>query len=291
MIVITTPTGTIGRQVLQTLLAGGQTVRVIAREPSRLGELQDRVEVVLGSHNDPAVLDKALDGAESLFWLVPADRKAPSVHAAYVDFARPACEVFQRHGIRHVVGISALGRGFPEDAGHVTATLAMDDLIAASGVAYRAVTCPSFMDNTLRQIASIQTQGLLTSPTPATLKAPTCATRDIAAVASRLLVDASWTGYGSVSVLGPEDLSFLEMAEILSDVLGRPVRYQQTLEDEFRANLVRYGYSEAMAQAMVAMMRAKNEGLDHLEVRTAENTSPTTFRQWCQEVLVPALGQ
>jgi hypothetical protein len=51
-----------------------------------------------------------------------------------------------------VVGISALGRGtaVAGRAGYVTASLAMDDLIAGSGVAYRALTMPSFMDNLLR---------------------------------------------------------------------------------------------------------------------------------------------
>jgi hypothetical protein len=41
-------------------------------------------------------------------------------------------------------------------AGLVTASLAMDDLIASSGASYRAVTMP-FIDNLLRQVESIKT--------------------------------------------------------------------------------------------------------------------------------------
>jgi hypothetical protein len=37
------------------------------------------------------------------------------------------------------------------------------------------------------------------------------------------------------------------------------------------------------------MAWAKNEGLDNAEPRTAENTTPTSFRQWCEEVLKPAV--
>jgi len=37
------------------------------------------------------------------------------------------------------------------------------------------------------------------------------------------------------------------------------------------------------------MMMAKNEGLDNAEPRTAQSTTPTSFRQWCQEVLKPAV--
>lgn len=40
---------------------------------------------------------------------------------------------------------------------------------------------------------------------------------------------------------------------------------------------------------MVDMMTAKNEGLDNHEPRTPEATTPTSFRQWCEEVLKPAV--
>jgi hypothetical protein len=37
------------------------------------------------------------------------------------------------------------------------------------------------------------------------------------------------------------------------------------------------------------MMVAKDEGLDNAEPRTSASTTPTSFRQWCQEVLRPAM--
>jgi hypothetical protein len=47
--------------------------------------------------------------------------------------------------------------------------------------------------------------------------------------------------------------------------------------------------SEAMAQGMLDMAMAKNEGLDNAEPRTPLSTSPTSFRQWCDDVLKPAV--
>jgi uncharacterized protein YbjT (DUF2867 family) len=119
-------------------------------------------------------------------------------------------------------------------------------------------------------------------------KSPSCATRDIAAAAARLLLDDTWTGAGSVPVLGPEDLSFDDMAAIMTDVLDRPVRYQQIPGDAFKARMAGLGMSEAMAQGMLDMATAKNDGLDNAEPRTPESSSPTTFRQWCEDVLKPA---
>jgi uncharacterized protein YbjT (DUF2867 family) len=291
MIVVTAPTGNIGRQVLENVLDSNEPVRVIVRDPLRLpAQTLDRVEVVQGSHGDPDMVNRAFAGADAVFWLVPPDPHAQSLEAAYVDFTRPACDAIRSHGVRRVVGVSALGRGVSDKAGLVSASLKMDDLIASTGVSYRALTMPSFMDNLLRQAEAIKSQGMFFSPISGDRKQPTCATRDIATVAARLLLDPSWSGQDSVAVLGPEDLSFDDMAEIMSEVLGKPVRYRQVSFEAYKARLTERGMSEAMAQGMVDMMAAKNEGLDNAEPRTAQSTTPTSFRQWCEEVLKPAIS-
>ena len=145
------------------------------------------------------------------------------------------------------------------------------------------------MDNMLMQIEPIRTQGMVFGPVDGDRKLPHTATRDIAAVAARLLTDRSWSGHGNVPVLGPEDLSFNQLATILSEVLGKTVRYQQVPFDAFTAQLRERGGSEAFAQGFTAMMRAKNEGMDNAAPRTPDTTTPTTFRQWCEEVLKPAV--
>ncbi len=226
MIVITTPAGNIGRQVLEDLLDSGEQLRLVTRDRSGIpADTRRRVEVIEGSHGDPAVADKAFDGADAVFWLTPPDPRAESLEAAFVGFTRPAAEAFRKHGVKRVVGVSALGRGTPwvARAGYVTASLAMDDLIAGTGVAYRALTNPSFMDNIASQGGAIKNQGMFFSPIDGDRKLPAVATRDIAAAASRLLLDDSWRGTGEVSLLGPEDLSFNDMARIMSEVLATPV--------------------------------------------------------------------
>lgn len=292
MIVLTAPTGLIGHQVLMNVLDKGEPIRVIVRNPSKLpADVLKRVDVVQGSHSDPAVVKKAFSDADAVFWLVPPDPKAMSAETAYVDFSRPACDAFRSEGVKYVVGVSSLGRGKAQSkrAGYITASLAMDDLIASTGVNYRALANSSFMDNFLRQAATIKGQGQFFSPTPGDLKVATCATRDIAAIAAKLLIDRSWSGNGEVPVLGPEDLSFNEMAQIMSEVLGKPVRFEEMSIEALKTGLLGRGRSEAMTQAMVDMMAAVNEGIYSNEVRTLESSTPTSFRQWCEEVLKPAV--
>ena len=69
MIVVTTPTGHIGSQVVQNLLAAGQAVRIIARNPAKIAEaVREKVEIVQGSSDDEETLMRALEDAESLSW-------------------------------------------------------------------------------------------------------------------------------------------------------------------------------------------------------------------------------
>ena len=290
MIIVTTPTGQIGKQVLAQLLKAGETVRVIVRDASKLDpDTREAVEVVEGSHNDPSIVNQAFQGAESVFWVVPPDMQATDVMAAYVGFTEPACEAFKSQGVKRVVGVSALGRGWPKHAGLVSASLAMDDLIAATGVSYRALANPSFMENLLGQVGAIKNQGLFFSPLVGDRRFPTCSTRDIASSATKLLVNKTWSGTGHLAVLGPEDLSLNEMAQILSEVLGKPVRFQQIPMEAFKQRLASFGASEAISQAYLDMFTAKNEGIDNAEPRTPESTTKTSFREWADQVLKPAV--
>jgi uncharacterized protein YbjT (DUF2867 family) len=166
----------------------------------------------------------------------------------------------------------------------------MDDEFVATGIPYRAVTCPSFMHNLLNQVGAIKDKGMFFMMTEPDLKAPIVAGRDIAATAARLLLDDTWDGSGESPVLGPEDVSPNEMAAIVSDVLGTEVRYQQIPGAAKKERLMGFGFSDAMAEAMVDMFDAKNQGLDSAEPRTAESTTPTSFRDWCEQTLVPAMA-
>ncbi|MFC8710543.1 NAD(P)H-binding protein [Streptomyces sp. NPDC057197] len=295
MIVITAPTGNIGRHLLPLLLesapALGEELRVIVRDPTRLPEdVRGRVEVITGSHGDPEVVDRAFDGADAVFWVVPPDSSLPP-EDGYLGFTRPAAKALAVHGVGHVVGVSALGRGTPVAgrAGLVTASFAMDDLLAGTGAAYRALANPSFFENLLEEAGSIRDQGFFTDCVDPERKAPMVAVADIAAVAAGLLLHRSWTGNADVPVLGPRDLSPDDLARIMTEQFGRPVRYVHQPLDEVYATLVGYGLDASFVQGIVDMKRAKDDGLDAGVTRTPATATPTTFEEWCARTLKPAV--
>ena len=290
MIVITAPTGNIGRHVVRNLLDANERLRVIVRDPGKLSPaVRDRVDVVQGSHGDASVLDRAFQGADAVFWLCPPTPSA-TPDAATVDFARPGADALRRHGVSHIVAVTTLGRDTPwqDRAGNATGSIRMVDLMRQTGAAVRGLALPAFMDNALRQIDAIR-QGKMLGPIDPKKKLPHTAARDAGAAAAALLADRSWSGKEDVPVLGPEELSYSDLAAIVSDVLGREVRYEHQSYESYKAAAMARGLTDAFAQGFVDMLRAKEEGMDNAASRASAIIGPTTFRQWVEQELKPVI--
>ena len=91
-------------------------------------------------------------------------------------------------------------------------------------------------------------------------------------------------------MLGPEELSYSELAAIVFEVIGREVRYEHQSYDAYKAEAVARGLTSAFAQGYVDMLRAKEKGMDNVASRATAIIGPTSFRQWAEEELKPALA-
>lgn len=288
-ILVTTPTGTIGRRVVRELLAPEFSVRVLAREPARLApEVRDQAEIICGSTDEPEPLRRALDGIEAVLWSVPTEPwRVPNLRAHYERHAQAGCRALQEAGTPRVVTISAAISGLLPDAGRLSALRAMEDILAESGAAIRHLRCSLFMENFLSQANSIHQRGTFSYPLPGDLPVPMVAASDVADSALRWLVQRNWTGVEGVAVRGPEDLSFCEAAAIIEQALQRPVVYREASANEHMQNLVGLGASAAYARGQVNMFAALARGTYHCEPGTRESTTPTTLATWTQNELAP----
>jgi uncharacterized protein YbjT (DUF2867 family) len=182
--------------------------------------------------------------------------------------------------------VSSAGHGWPARAGVLSAAFAMDAEIESSGAAYRALSMPFFMENLLRQLDSIR-NGTFSLANMADLPLATVASRDIAATAAGLLADRSWRGQLNLPVFGPDRLSPREMAEVLSDVLGRNVAFRQLTLADVESALIQRGANEGFVRDMTEATIAANGGIYDAD-QVASTPGPTDFRTWCREVLRPA---
>lgn len=289
MIAVTTPTGQIGSDLVRVLLERGEQVRVVVRDAARLAPaVRDRVEIVEGSHGEPATLDRALPGVDALFWLVPPNPQASSARVHYLDFARAGAVAVARHGVGHVVAVSSAGHGWPRPAGVLSAAFAMDAEFTECGAAYRALSMPFYLENLLGQVDAIRNQGTFSLTCAGDRPLATIATGDVALAAAGLLTDPSWTGQDDVPLFGPDRLTPDGLAEVLGQELGRPVAYRRMSLDEFASVLRSRGAGEQQVSDMVEMFAAQDEGIYDADWACA-HLGPTDVRTWCRRVLAPAV--
>src|SRR4051812_28110235 len=77
VILLTGATGNVGSQVLRRLTAKGERVRVLVRDPRRLGSERVRVQIALGDLSDPASFRNALRGVQTVVHLAASIRDQP----------------------------------------------------------------------------------------------------------------------------------------------------------------------------------------------------------------------
>jgi uncharacterized protein YbjT (DUF2867 family) len=290
-ILVTTPTGNIGRKVLNELLAPEFSVRVITRDPARLPETtREQVEIVRGSTDDPAALRSALGGVEAVFWCVPRElMHETDVRGHYERFAWSGCEAIRDAGTPRVVTISAGGKGLARNAGPLTGLHTMEDILNGSGAAIRHLRCGSFMENLLWEARTIAERGIISYPMAGHIPLPMVAVNDIADIALRWLVRRDWMGIRGIAVHGPEDLTYGQAAAVLERILERPVRYQEASANDYVRSLVGHGASAEYARSLAEMFTELAAGIARAETRTHESTTPMTLAAWAASELVPLI--
>ena len=290
MIVVTTPNGRTGSQVLGHLLDRDETVRVVSHNPDRLPQVvRERCGVIDGSLDDAETLKRGFDGAESVFWCIPQSREGnrwSDAHEYHQRFATAAANVLSGSSTR-VVAISAGRHGY-DDHGIVAAFSAVENTLNGSGAPVRHLRCAFFMENLLEALPTLLSPGAVFYNGPGDVPLPMVCIADAASKAVQVLLDRSWRDQDHVAVHGPTHLTFDEMAAVLSHALEKPVRYIQVSDQVLVNNLTRVGLPEGFALAFSRLLTKDALEAYSIEPRMPDTTTPTTLREWASSTLRPA---
>ena len=114
MILVTGATGTVGQALVPRLLERGDEVRVLVRDPRKLGRLRVEVRIALGDLielGDPRVLRQALRGIDTVIHLAAAIRDQPAAKVEELNGLATArlLRAAERSGVRRFVFFSAIG--------------------------------------------------------------------------------------------------------------------------------------------------------------------------------------
>ena len=227
-ILVTGATGTVGRQVVSQLLATDVRVRALTRDPD-LANLPDAVDVRRGDLTVPESLDACLDGVDVVFLVWTADPAAVSNAVDRINkYVRRIVFLSSPHQTPHPL----FQQPNPLAAMHAE----IERLIKASALDWTFLRPGMFAANARSWWApQIRAGDVVRWPYADAPTAP-IHEADIAAVAVSTLLDARHNSADYV-LTGPQSLTQREQVEIIGDVVGRSLRFEEIAPEAARQEL------------------------------------------------------
>jgi uncharacterized protein YbjT (DUF2867 family) len=288
MYVILGASGNTGSIIADSLLSKGKKVRVVGRDAERLQSFARKgAEAFTGDVTDAVALTKAFRGARAAYLLLPPITSREDQERESDAIAKAVTE----SGLRYAVHLSSYGAHVPEGTGPVTGLHSSEQkLNAVGGLNVLHLRAAYFMENNLTAISMIQEMGIFGHALLPDLKLPMIATRDVGDYAAQRLLDLDFSGKQTRELLGERGLSMAEATTIIARGVGKPdLRYVQFPYDQVQQVLEQMGMPPKKAAVYIEMFKAINAGvLAAQEPRSRENTTPTSFEKFVQDVFAPA---
>lgn len=278
MILVTGATGTVGSAVVEQLLAAGQPVRVLARDPAKAAaKFGAAVEVAAGDLEKPETLEGAFVGVDRLFLLGTGPELA-RLEGNAVDAAKKAGSV------KHVVKLSAQGADNADSLALSRWHRESEKHLEESGMTWTILRPGAFASNALGWARSIQAQGMVFHLTGAGQTTP-IDPRDIAAVAVAALTRPGHEGK-IYELTGPQASTAAEQAAQISAAIGKPIQCVDAPEPAARSGMLGEGMPRELVEAVLELMAYIRSG-HAAKVTTAVadvlGREPRAFAAWVDD--------
>jgi uncharacterized protein YbjT (DUF2867 family) len=286
MFVIAGASGRTSRVVADTLLSQRRPVRVVVRDAAKGEVFNSRgADISLASLDDRSALARALEGASGLFTLLPEDPSAADFHGHRRRMVDAMAAAVREAGVPHVVFLSATAAMLAEGNGPAKDLHYAEQALTQAARKLTIIRASYFQDNVLKAVGPARHAGIYPNFfSSADLAFPTVATRDVARISARLLVEPPPKSE-IVDVVGPA-YSARDIAARLSGALGRtvgvsdvpPVAHVEMLTQQA-------GLPRAFAEALAEMFACFASGRVSLRGDRTERGQTTL-----EEVLRDGLG-
>jgi uncharacterized protein YbjT (DUF2867 family) len=273
MILVTGATGNVGREVVKLLLAGGEEVAAVTRNPSA-AMLPGAAQVVCADPSHPTTLASAVSGVEAVFVSPRAVGNGAVELLAFLA----------EHGAKRVALISAVtveyGGGYQRFA---DAFKAAEDAVKASGLAWTILRSADFAANTLAWAPQIRATGVVRGAYGDAVTS-TIHERDVAAVAARTLVNAEHAGRTYV-LTGPESLTQRDKIRLIGEAIGKPLSWEEVAPQQVRQAMLAEGLPEEVPDRLLGYLadRVQRPGPSSTAVAQILGRPARTFADWAAD--------
>ena len=252
MILITGATGKTGSATAKSLGEKGETFRALIRNEEKKEGLESLGgEVVIGSIENTEVVNQSMQGVKTVLVLLPNSESQLALEKQLVDSAKQA-------GVERIVKMSSI-EATPDATSPIPKLhLESEEYIKQSGLAWTMIKPNFYMQNLLASAGTIKEQGKIFLPM-GDGKTGMIDTTDVGTVIAKVL---SEDGHESMNheITGPEILSFYEVAEIFSQVLGKQVDYVDVPMDAYKETLGQFLTNQWHLDAVIDLFKGIAEG-------------------------------
>jgi uncharacterized protein YbjT (DUF2867 family) len=273
-ILVTGATGQQGGAVAKALLAKGQKVRVMTRNPDKASALAAAgAEVVKGDLTNPGDLQAALREVHGVFAMsTPFEAGMDAEVRQGIEMADAAKRASVAHYVYTSVGSAHRNTGIP----HFDSKWKVEQHIAKIGLPATILRPVWFMEN-FTTFAKPSAEGVLSLPIKPGRKLAMVALKDIGEFGAVAFVRPK-DFLGQAIDLAGDDLTMSEVAAQLSRTMGRPIRFQEFPLDQAEA---------AMGHDLAVMFKWFDDvgyAIDIPGLKRQFGIPLTTFSEWVRTV-------
>jgi uncharacterized protein YbjT (DUF2867 family) len=252
-ILVTGATGNVGSALLGYLTTTDADFRALIRDESKVQALRDRgVEAIVADFLKPETLGPALEGVSTIFLLTPINPDQVTQASNVIEAAR------ESGNDPRVVRLSVHQASHEAPARISRHHAEIEDELISSGLPYTFLRPQSFMQNTLIAARTVASEGKIYQPFKDG-KLGMIDARDIGEVASKVLTEGGHEGK-VYTLTGPAAISFYDVAEALSEVLGKEVSYVPVPLEKAKEAMLGMGIPEWKSDALNEYAKAHSEG-------------------------------
>ncbi|MFT7458155.1 MAG: hypothetical protein ACI909_000828 [Planctomycetota bacterium] len=278
MILLTGITGTTGKKVLDLLSKEDIPVRAMVRDLDKVKDLtMPGLEIIQGDLEDASSIENAMKGVDKAFLMMANVEKQLDNEKRFIDVAKQS-------NISHLVKLSAsnaeAGSSIVLKRYHGDA----EQYLAASGLGYTNIRPNYFMQNMLHASASIIAEDKFYLP----FAKGRTGIIDVADVASFIVEVLTGSGHDgqTYDISGSEILSFYDLAEQMSAVLGREITYVDVPPEGFRNELKKWSPSEWFVDTIMEQFKLTAEDKGAMVTDTFQKVvgrAPRLFTQFVED--------
>jgi NAD(P)H dehydrogenase (quinone) len=256
-LLVTGASGHLGRRVVDLLRqAGADRIIATTRSPEKLADMAEKgVEVRQADYDQPEGLASAFAGADRLL-LISTDALMVPGHRLTQHRAAIAAAI--ESGVKHVVYTSLIN---PEPGASIAFAgdhYGTEQALAASGLDWTALRNNVYTETLLMNLPRAIASGQLMAA--AEDGGVGYVTREDCARAAAAALNATTSGQKTIDITGPDVVTYADLAQIASELSGKPVSYVNVPLEAIVNGMVGAGMPQGLAETLASFQTATANG-------------------------------